>query len=195
MPVGKGRATPKPNPPATPPAPVLPNANVSLFDMSVAEYPGHEVRDVEPEPKSRTLADVLPELAKKRERLSKLDSDISALIKSVESALREHISVRVSTELRNDGDLWSERLSFGKWDNKWQLLVESGMLDDDSDWKTVPLLSCTREMRTKVFVRGHLQELIFKALDHHDSQISEREEALELGMQMLSELSGKPVAQ
>lgn len=146
-----------------------------------------------------SLVKVVTELSQRRARIDALDTAISDLIKKIEEMLRAHVSTRVytiigggpTTDHPGDPDeLYVEQLVFGKHDGRWQLLVESGRMDEDVGWKTTPLLSAPREVRASVFSRGHAEKLVRGALAQLDEQIKEREHAYALASDLANALTG-----
>lgn len=143
-----------------------------------------------------SLTKVVSELKPRRLALSTLDTQLADTLRVVEEKLREHVSTRVSTciELEvqdGQGTTWSEVLAFGKWDNKWQLLLESGLDEDPEGWKTQPLVTAAREKRVKVFTDGHMEKLIREAAKQLDAQIAEREAALKIASNLIEALDGE----
>ena len=132
-----------------------------------------------------SLHKVVADLAPRRQTLSALDNKLSELVRTFEEKLREHVSTRVSTcidsGMREEiGSSWIEMLTFGKWDNKWQFLLETGDDDDPENWKIQPLGSAPREKRVQVFTEGHMEKLIREASKQLDAQIAEREKAVKI---------------
>lgn len=136
------------------------------------------------------LVDVLETLTERRKRLDEADTRISNLIKEAEVELQTHFNVRVWTDItdRHNGSA-ETALVFGKHDGKWQLLVESSYGNDES---ITPLLSCTRELRVRVFSEGHLEDLIRGAAAQLDKQLAVRESAIEKATELVRALGGLP---
>jgi hypothetical protein len=79
------------------------------------------------------------------------------------------------------GTEWGEVLAFGKWDGKWQLLIESGIIGDpEEEWKTQPLVTASRDQRVRVLTGGFLEKLVREAAVQLDAQISERKDAIKI---------------
>jgi hypothetical protein len=140
------------------------------------------------------LDEVLESLASRRIALDKLDTDISALIQRVEAGLMQHFSVRVATALEDgsDGSGFVSYLAFGKLDGRWQLMIESGFVDDGGSLKTTSLLSCPRETRLKAFTEGYIERLIRDAVVNLDRQIESRTQALQSGALLAQMIDGAP---
>lgn len=140
-----------------------------------------------------SISGVLAQVAQRRARIDKLDTEISENIKRIENALREHFSVRIWVNITDsDTDPNAELvLAYGKHDGKWQLLIEHSWLGDDNTTVT-PLLSTAREMRTKVFVDGCIEQLILGALAQLDEQIKLREAAIAKSLELAMVLDGVP---
>jgi hypothetical protein len=137
------------------------------------------------------ISDVLDSLKARKKRLDDADTQISNLIKEVESELQAHFNIRVWTVIAEPDTGGVETLlAFGKQDGKWQLLVEVEFPDGSTD-KT-PLLSCTRETRVRVFAEGHVESLIRGAVAQLDKQIVVREKALENATELVRALGGIP---
>jgi hypothetical protein len=131
------------------------------------------------------LQEVVAELAPRRQTLSALDNKLSELLRTIEEKFRDHVSTRVSTCINSVmqeeiGSSWVEMLTFGKWDNKWQLLLESGDDDDPENWKVQLLSSAPREKRVQVLTEGHMEKLIREASKQLDAQIADREKAVQI---------------
>lgn len=138
-----------------------------------------------------TLDVVLKNLAERSVELDRLDDKLGALIRRIESVLRTQISTRISHEFDpdpNDGEV--ELLTFGKHDGKFMLLLEHGVQDFGAvDIKTcTPLLSTSREMRTRVFTEGYVEQLIRSAHAQVSQQIMMREKALAAAEQIANAL-------
>jgi len=183
MPLGtKGEAAPKTMQQGDPPA-VDPRAGlVAKAEANRAATLAHAAKL-----KAKPLAEVLVDVAKRHTHLDLLDTQVTAVIPRVEDVLRKHISVRVSTVMNQD-DTWLQELVFGKWDGKWQLLVESGTVDDPEGFKTVPLVTCPRETRTAVFTGGFVDTLVRGVLGQLDARIREREHALANAHDLIAQL-------
>jgi hypothetical protein len=133
-----------------------------------------------------SLTSVLADLAEKRAQLDALDTQIADLIRRVEAALRTHFNIRVETTINGHVDYengWEtvEVLAFGKWDNRWQLLILVGDPNDPESWSTTPLLSAVREVRASVFLDGSLEKLIRDAAKLLSQEIANRQIALQKG--------------
>lgn len=135
---------------------------------------------------------VLKGLAERRVALDKLDDKLSALIRRIESVLRKQVSTRISRTLEHDGSSNSvELLTFGKYDGKFILMIESGYVAPDGEIEIrdcTPLLSTSREMRTRVFADGHVEQLIRNAHGQFMQQIAMREKALSAAEQIANAL-------
>lgn len=139
------------------------------------------------------LSQVLTDLAKRSAALDAIDTQISQLITRVEDGLREHFSIRISHPIHRDfGGEDYEDLVFGKWDGKWQLLIESGDIGSPDDPAVTPLMSSAREMRAKVFVEGHVEAMIRGAVAQLDEQLAQRRAALETASALAEALDGIP---
>jgi hypothetical protein len=139
------------------------------------------------------LKKIVGGLAPRTAQISELDNTISTATKRLEEGLRAHISTRVSTTLQaSDDGMWIEQLTFGKFDGRWQLLIESGEIDDENDWKTTPLVSAPRETRLNAFNNGHVEKLIRNALAQLDAQIKERVAAVEIAGRLIAVLEPEP---
>lgn len=140
------------------------------------------------------IEDVLDKLRERRQRLDAADSQISNLIKEIETELQTHFSVRVSIDITDHSDGGTggveTSLAFGKHDGKWQLMVEVDF--PDGAGSTTPLLSCPRETRVRVIADGHIEALIRGAVGQLDKQISVREKAIDKGTQLVRALTGIP---
>lgn len=137
------------------------------------------------------ITDVLDTLKARRKRLDDADTQISNLIKEVETELVSHFNIRVWTDITDhDSSGFETVLAFGKHDGKWQLLIEVDFPDGGSD-KT-PLLSCTRETRVRVFAEGHVEALIRGAVAQLDKQLVVREKAIDKATELVRALGGIP---
>jgi hypothetical protein len=140
---------------------------------------------------------VLDDLGRRQLQLDALDTQISNLIKRIEDALRKHISVRVCTDLHDysvdPNPIAFTLLAFGKLDGKWQLTIETGLLNDHDTSVTVkPLLSAPREMRMRVFNDGHVEAMVRGATAQLEQQIAQRRKAIETGCALAEALDGIP---
>jgi len=140
-----------------------------------------------------SLNSVLSTLATHRSKLDEYDKQLSEVVKTLEDKLRARISTRVFTVMQTGGEfpheLWQERLTFGKWDGRWQLLIESGDIDDPESWKTQPLISAAREMRVRVFTDGFMEKLIREAGQQLEAQIAERVNAMKIASNLIDALA------
>jgi hypothetical protein len=130
-----------------------------------------------------SLNEVVSDLAPRRVALNNLDLKIVDALKRLEEKLRAHISTRVSISMEvtlEQGIEWGEMLTFGKWDGKWQLLIEAGVIGDPEDWKTQPLVTASRDKRVRVFTEGCMEKLVREAAAQLDVQIAERKEAIKI---------------
>lgn len=130
-----------------------------------------------------SLNEVVSDLAPRRVALNNLDLKIVDALKRLEEKLRAHISTRVSITMEatfEEGIEWGEVLTFGKWDGKWQLLIETGVIGDPEDWKTQPVVTASREKRVRVLTEGFLEKLVREAAVQLDVQISERKKAIKI---------------
>ena len=132
------------------------------------------------------LSDILAEIGKKAAELDKLDTSISQIIARVETGLREHFSTRITHAFPFDSD--GRVLTFGKWEGKWQLLIEAG----NADAPQSPLSSCTREVRCEVFTDGHVESLIRGAVAQLEAQLKQRHAAIATGTALAEALDGLP---
>ena len=132
---------------------------------------------------------VLAQMAEKRPVLGKLDDRLHDAIVRIENVLRTHLNMRV--EHRVGGPpLDAVVLSFGKHKGNWCLLYETGSFSPPefnqfSANHTVSLLQCSRELRAVMFVQGHLEKLLRASLQEIESQISQRERAVEQAEKLL----------
>ncbi len=123
---------------------------------------------------SETLLEVILELDRRSSTLNELDTQISHRIRSLEEILRRHVSVRIDERMH--GGL----LVFGEHDGKWCLHVYT-----EVDDRCTALLSTTREMRSKVFVEGHVERLLRGATQQLTDQTRRRELALQNAERLL----------
>lgn len=136
-----------------------------------------------------SLATVLSKIAKRRGDLDTLDTKLTESVTTLEEKLRNHISTRVSTVIQ-EGDPFDdqERLIFGKWDGRWQFLIETGGFDSPENWKTQPLVNASREMRVRVFTGGFMEKLVREAEQQLEAQIAEREKAMKVASNLIEAL-------
>jgi len=138
------------------------------------------------------LHEVVSELAPRKGALSKLDLKLVESLKTLEEKLREHLSTRVSVNVDSrfeEGMEWVEMLTFGKWDGRWQLLLESGDPGDPENWKTQPLVSASREKRVEVLTSGAIEKVVREAVTQLDAQIAEREHAMKVANDLITALT------
>lgn len=137
---------------------------------------------------------VLAELEDRRKKIDEADTQLSSLIAQAEKALQNLFSIRVSTSIddpREASDV-EHFLVFGKHDAKWQLLIESCNLNMFEGDDVKPLLSCSREIRLKIFTEGHLETLIRGAVAQLDKQLAVREDALKKARSLILDLGEVP---
>ncbi len=140
---------------------------------------------------SPSLKDAVAELAPRKNTLGELDLKLLESLKTVEHKLREHLPTRVSVTIESNSDVgveWAEVLTFGKWDGKWQFLLENGETNDPEGWKTQPLVTASREKRVTAFTGGHIEKLVRAAVSQLDAQITERENALAIASSVIDAL-------
>jgi len=130
---------------------------------------------------------IVSELAPRRIALAKLDIRLLDSLKTLEEKLREHLSTRVSVLIDAEED-WVESLTFGKWDSKWQFLLENGAAGEPDSWKTQPLVTASREKRVSVFTDGFIEKLVRAAVEQLDAQIAERENAITIAGSLIGAL-------
>lgn len=147
----------------------------------------------QPSAATRSLAQVLNEVAERNRTLDELDSRLSASIARIEAMLSTHFSVRLALAISESehGELTGNSLVWGKHDGKWQLIIET----DRGNWDptTTPLLSASREWRSRVFSEGHLEALIRNAVSYLDTQISARHAALANADAVVEALDGMDI--
>ncbi len=114
-----------------------------------------------------TLEKDLAALLPLRNELNKLDDRLSDEIAQIESALRAHVSIRITTTV-SDGVV----LAFGKMNGKWRLVVER---DDNRE----ALASGSRGQRAAIFRGRYIEQLISEAATQIAFEIAERKEAIE----------------
>jgi hypothetical protein len=132
---------------------------------------------------------VLEALKDRRKRLDDADTQISNLIKDIETELQAHVNTRVWTDMTDAGGPETV-LAFGKHDSKWQLLIE--MEFPDGTGNTTPLLSCSREARVRVFAEGYIEALVRGAVAQLDKQLAVRENAISKATDLVRALGGIP---
>lgn len=136
-----------------------------------------------------TINEILGTLQGRRKRLDDADTRISDKLKEAEKLLQDHFNTRVWAMISSANDGTDTKIVFGKHDGKWQLLIETEGFGDHS---ITPLLSCSREMRARVFTEGSLETLIRGAVDQLDEQLKTREEAIDKAEKLVIELGGLP---
>ena len=144
---------------------------------------------------SPKIGDVLANVAAHHRQLNKLDTELSAEIKRVETALRKHFSVRVWTDITCDADNehgYQSILAFGKSEGRWQLLVDSGPVHDADSWSSQSLLSCTRDMRARVFLEGHVERLVNEASAQIEKECTDRMLAVGIAHSLANALEEVP---
>lgn len=137
------------------------------------------------------LQEVVSELTPRKLALGKLDLKLLDSLKAIEEKLREHLSTRVSVTIDSnieEGMEWAEILTFGKWDGKWQFLLEYGETGDPDNWKTQSLVTASREKRVSVFTGGFIENLVRAAVAQLDEQIAERENAITIASNLIGAL-------
>lgn len=138
------------------------------------------------------LQQVVSELAPRKVTLGKLDLTLIDSLKTLEEKLRDHLSTRVTVNVDGavdmEGGQWAEMLTFGKWDGRWQFLLEFGDPGDPEDWKTQPLVTASREKRVHVFTGGFVEKLVRAAVVQLDTQIAERENAVKIARSLIAAL-------
>lgn len=137
------------------------------------------------------LQEVVSELTPRRVALGRLDITLLDSLKAIEEKLRTHLSTRVSVTIDSqleEGMEWAEVLTFGKWDGKWQFLLEYGETSDPEGWKTQPLVTASREKRVSVFTGGFIERLVRAAVAQLDAQIAEREAAIKIASNLIAAL-------
>ena len=137
------------------------------------------------------LPEILEALSERQRKLDAADNRLSDLIKETETSLEGRLSVRVSADITNESDSGYETmLVFGKHDGSWHLLIETenpgGSFPD-----VKPLLSCSREMRVRVFAEGGIEKLIRSAGEQLDKLLAVREVALGKASSLVAELAGE----
>jgi Rad3-related DNA helicase len=136
-----------------------------------------------------SLNEALAELGPRQLALGKLDVKIVDAVKKLEEKLRARLSTRVVTSISLDETTQRvEVLAFGKLDGRWQLLIETGELDEPEFWKKQPLVSASREMRVRVFTGGFMEQLVRDAAKQLDEQIADRHEALKIADNLIDAL-------
>lgn len=141
---------------------------------------------------------VLKNLAERRTALDKLDDKLSALIRRIESVLRTQVSTRITRLIDRHEPDGLEFLTFGKYDGKFMLLIESGTPRRNGEIRVdnaTPLLNTSREMRTFVFAEGHVEQLIRSAHEQVSQQIAMREKALAAAQQLANALGSFSVVE
>lgn len=105
-------------------------------------------------------------MAKRSKTLAALDDELRERIVDIEKQLRLHISVRIETPIDEEHDLL-----FCKADKEWQLVV---LTDHDE----TPLGRASRELRSKVFEKNLVDQLLRDGLVQIDEMIEQRKLAL-----------------
>lgn len=125
---------------------------------------------------------VLKSLAERRTALDKIDDKLSSLIRRIELVLRKQVSTRITLRIdTSQSGVPEDFLTFGKHDGKFMLLIEHCIPTRDGGWEVAectPLTSTSREMRTRIFAEGHVEQLIRSAHEQVSQQIVMREKAL-----------------
>lgn len=137
------------------------------------------------------IKDVLTEVQARHKELDALDTEVSKLIKRIEDGMRKHFSVRVWTIITDDQEReqgWQVILAYGKAAGKWQLLAESGPVDDADRWDSTPLLSSPREMRARCLHNGHIEQLLRDAGKQLAAELVARRAAVEAGKMIADSL-------
>lgn len=109
------------------------------------------------------MQDILEEIRTQSEIIDRYDDKLSAAIKAIEDRLSQFVSIRVDVPTEN-----SEKLSFGRHDGVWRLLVEDK-----------PLSSCSRERRVVAFSKHQIRDLLLNATTQLGNQIVIRKKAID----------------
>lgn len=134
------------------------------------------------DPLAPSLSHLLTELGARRRVLDDQDTEIGKAIQGIEQALRQHINTRITLVIPN-----GRRIGFGKCNGAWHLLVETDF--GPNGFSDQPLSSCPRDVRSEVFVDGHVEALIRSAVSQIGAQITERETALASAAALLDALT------
>jgi hypothetical protein len=118
------------------------------------------------------------------ERLDELDSELSAVIQSIEDELVDHIRTRIVLVVSDFPSLHGDKLethSIGvaKISDRWRL-----------SWDGNPLTSAPRGIRSRVLALGVIDRLIEAAPALVAAQIDDRREALDKARELLKALRG-----
>lgn len=113
--------------------------------------------------------------------LDEVDDQLAVAIETVEQALHDRVSSRISIDITDDPQVTC--LSFGKLSGNWRLIAGLGE-------KETPLVSASREVRARVLAGGHLERLIRETADTLRTQTLSRKAATEAANRALHLLKG-----
>lgn len=122
--------------------------------------------------------DSLAEMARRSKDLSRLDDELRARIAEIEEQLAARISVRIETPIDEEHDLL-----FCRIEKRWGLVV----LTDHGE---TALAYCSREMRSLVFEKQLIEQLLRDGLAQINDMIVERQNALGKANEILEALKG-----
>jgi hypothetical protein len=145
-----------------------------------------------------SLGTALAQIAKQKPHLDQLDDHLANVITRVEVVLRMHVNIRVEHVIASSPPNDVRLLTFAKHKGSWGLYIETGREDPDGEFhleEATQLGQCSREIRSRVFERGQLEELFRVAAKQIERQIAEREEAVlnaDNLLEMISEYGPRP---
>jgi hypothetical protein len=115
---------------------------------------------------------------------------LNTLIQAVETAIAElQLGVTAYVRMNPDDPNWAHLLTFGKFSNDWQLLIESGPDGGDrEDWSATPLRNMSRELRLQAV--DLIPELIEKLIEEAASQVKAVQAKATQVENILAELKG-----